>query len=644
MKSFLLPKDTLEISEKGNARSELFNDRYHSDDGARAEAEHVFIKGNNLLTRWENSEDFTIGELGFGFGLSFLTALHFRNTAYPNPGKTLHYISIEGFPQSRETLLQYYTDSGILEDTQMSRFAETLLSQYPFQLKGIHRLYFKNPDCILTLIFHPVLEAITHISVMADCWFLDGFSPSRNPDMWSPEVFSFLHTNTKERGTFSTYSVSRSVQDHAAQAGFILERAPGFANKKEMLRGKKGSPTIPLLSSGKVEKKKNISVAIIGGGLAGASLARACAERGNEVHLFEQYATLASRASGNQAAVIMPHLSSVPDPLCRYFLMGYLHTLRVLKTIHKESPLSSLTTSGVLRLANVPKWKTIISRLSALGLNEVAQVLTPNEISTAYHITSNEDALFFPDGGSISPEELVKRLLPEHTTIHLSSKVKEVHSYDSHASLTLEDNTSIPFDYILFGSAYECISHTDTAWLPVEKIKGQLFSVHCPEQSLPPIPLCYDGYAVPLPHKNELLIGATYEHNAHEEIFSDEVIFDLTSRLESHFPEITINEEIIHKRVCFRTTSPDRLPLVGMIPRLDASPTRYYGSLGHGSRGTISTLLSAEIIASQINNETPPIEPEIIKELAPVRYLARAKKRERTLQEIYPASYEWRKS
>ncbi len=644
IESFTLPQDKLEESSS-KPFSTIFKDRYHSDDGAYEEARHVFIEANKLSEKFEKQNTITIGELGFGFGVSFLETCRFlsEHNKKNNTTHRINFFSIEGFPQTKDCFENFHYHLNSFSDPIVSPYLKELLQQYPKRLRGLHRIHLSD-TMILTLAYHPIEFIRESLTLEANCWYLDGFSPSKNPEMWNEKTFSWIYKNTVPHGTFSTYSVSESVQSAASAADFLIKKTSGFGRKSHMLQGLKHPKNPHSLSLLKTPR-----VAVLGGGLSGASIAYSLSSRGIEVELFEKEHAPAQKASGNKAAIFMPHLSSIPDALSRYYLSGYLYSLRIFSKLTQGNLLPSLKRNGVLRLGNVKKWQSIESRLHELGITEeLAIKLNQEQIYSQLRLTSKDTGIFFLEAGSINPGELTSALLKNKIKLHFNSKVTSITSTEEHIELTTSDSSSGHFDYLVFANAHELSEFHDFSWLPFEKIKGQLFSAYCKDSSdTPDIPLCYDGYVVPLKNTNELLIGATYEHNAHETEFSDEVKEDLLSRLKTHFPNIHLHNHITDGRVCFRTTSPDRFPMIGMLPpgynTRNGTPTRTYTSIGHGSHGTTSCLLAGEIISSMILQEPLPVEDDIMKELEPKRFLKREQKRNKNLEEIYPASYVWRK-
>jgi tRNA 5-methylaminomethyl-2-thiouridine biosynthesis bifunctional protein len=395
-----------------------------------------------------------------------------------------------------------------------------------------------------------------------------------------------------------------------------------------MLVGHKVATNVQAQDLGPHSRLKKI--AIIGGGLAGATLAYSLSKRGAQVSLFEKQGCLFSGASGNERGVIMPQLSSKPDAQCRVFLAGFLHTVRLLKSLNQKMPFESFQQGGVIRYCNVAKWQSVYNKFTELGFDTLAEKIREEDFT----------ALNFYDGSAISPSELGERLIKEAggISINLNSEVTSVTSELEKTKITV-NNSELEFDAVVFASAYGSAFIDSLSWIPIEKIKGELGIIKTPE-GLKPRSMCYDGYVIPLPD-NKTLIGATYEHNAHDETPSYTTTKDLYKRLQNYqqLPDLR-EEDYEGGRVCFRTTSPDRLPIIGPIE----PNSNIYVSLGHGSRGLVSTPLSAELISQMIFNEPLSIEEDLYKEIVPSRYQERAKRREKNLEEIYPNSFLWRKT
>jgi tRNA 5-methylaminomethyl-2-thiouridine biosynthesis bifunctional protein len=216
---------------KGAPRSELFDDVYFSAHDGFAETLHVFLEGNDLPERWAGKERFVIAETGFGTGLNFLAAWSlFEATTAPN--QKLDFISFEKFPLDREEIelhLQPWKH-------EFPELLATLLKKYPLLVPGFHRAAL-NERVSLTLVFDDVNKAVAQLETPVDAWFLDGFKPSTNPDMWSATVFENMARLSKEGSTFSTFTAAGEVKRGLSAAGFDVQKVPGFGTKRDMLTG-----------------------------------------------------------------------------------------------------------------------------------------------------------------------------------------------------------------------------------------------------------------------------------------------------------------------------------------------------------------------------------------------------------------------
>lgn len=213
-------------------RSKEFDDVYFSVADGLAETRHVFLDGNNLRERWAGGEigDFTICETGFGTGLNFLAALKLWRKS--GARGRLEFISFEKFPVSGEFIrehLSHWSD--------ISNELDILLTNYPANLKdGTHVLDVAD-DVRLILIFGDVNEEIQKLNAYVDCWFLDGFKPSSNPDMWSETVFRNMARLSCEGASFATFTSAGFVRRGLKAVGFSVRKIAGFGRKREMSVG-----------------------------------------------------------------------------------------------------------------------------------------------------------------------------------------------------------------------------------------------------------------------------------------------------------------------------------------------------------------------------------------------------------------------
>lgn len=214
-------------------RSAQFDDVYFSVEDGLAETRHVFLSGNTLPAIWRGQERFTIGETGFGTGLNFLAAL---NLWHATPAEYrpdhLHFISFEKYPLTRD-----YIHTHLAHWTELAGELEAVLAVYPKDLSdGVYDLAVSDA-VTLTLVFGDINAAIPLVDAAVDCWFLDGFKPSSNPDMWSDTVFSNMARLSTSGARFATFTAAGFVRRGLAAQGFTVNKIKGYGRKREMCVG-----------------------------------------------------------------------------------------------------------------------------------------------------------------------------------------------------------------------------------------------------------------------------------------------------------------------------------------------------------------------------------------------------------------------
>lgn len=202
-----------------------FDDPYFSLDNGLAETQHVFIDGNDLRNRL--CDGFHIAELGFGTGLNLLTTL----MTWQEIGATgkFRFTSFEAFPMSAKDL-----EAALNAFPTARALAEPLITAWA---QGITQ--FETGDMIVDVIIEDARQALPHWGSQADAWFLDGFSPAKNPELWDDDLLQAVGNHTKQNGTCATYTAAGFVRRALNAAGFEITRTPGFGRKRHMTRGVK---------------------------------------------------------------------------------------------------------------------------------------------------------------------------------------------------------------------------------------------------------------------------------------------------------------------------------------------------------------------------------------------------------------------
>jgi tRNA 5-methylaminomethyl-2-thiouridine biosynthesis bifunctional protein len=308
--------------EDGLPQSSLYGDVYFSSVDGLAETRAVFLQGCGLPERFANKRDFVVGELGFGSGLNIAALLDLWRREKPangHQGGRLHIFSIEAHPMARDEAARILAHWPELGDA-----AQALLDHWPGQARGFHRVELPAFDAVLDLAVMDVVEALEAWDGAADAWFLDGFSPALNPAMWREEVLAAVATRSAPGAKAATFTVAGAVRRGLEAAGFEIAKRPGFGRKRERLEA--------WLPDERIEAPRPESLAIIGGGIAGAALARAARAEGLAVTVIDDPDGVA--ASGNPAGLVTPALDAGGGPRAALYAQAFARAVQ----LYEETP------------------------------------------------------------------------------------------------------------------------------------------------------------------------------------------------------------------------------------------------------------------------------------------------------------------
>ncbi len=211
-----------------------FNDIYYSSDNGLLETDHVFLQGNQLTQRWQTlgNHNFTIIETGFGTGLNFLCAVQLW-LKYSPAHAILHFISTEKYPLKQQDMaraLKIWPD--------LTDISTAFLAQYHALIYAAKTIQLFENRVQLTLLIGDATDCLKSIKPTADAWFLDGFSPAKNPEMWQAALFNQMARLSKPDTTFATFTSAGNVKRGLHAAGFQVCKQTGFGKKREMLTGR----------------------------------------------------------------------------------------------------------------------------------------------------------------------------------------------------------------------------------------------------------------------------------------------------------------------------------------------------------------------------------------------------------------------
>ncbi len=641
---------TLTWDDNGQPISSEFDDVYFSKASGLEESRYVFLKHNGLPQRFQQLPEnsfFTIAETGFGTGLNFLCAMESFLEHAPDSAR-LHFISVEKFPLSQQDLHQVLSLWPELE-----HYRDELCANYPGEIPGFHRRSFARSRVQLTLIIDDVVNALPAIDARINAWFLDGFAPSKNPQMWQPELFQGMAQKSADNATYATFTVARMVRDGLSGAGFTLERAPGFGRKREMLKGKMESPAdrqnpLPAwLKKSPVQPGQ--SALVIGAGLAGASTARALADRGWQVTVIDSNSQPAEGASGNPQGILYTRLSAHNTPLSQLVLQGYRHTINQLK----KAPKQIYSLNGLMQLPDSDKEKKRHAQLMECKRYEaILEGKSGEQVSTITGISSQTSGLFFHDGGWVNPPGFVRWLL-DHPNIQFTGNQTIITMTKNEGvwQVLTGAGQSFTSPVIVIACGHLAAKLPQVSHLPLKAIRGQITEVPATKESEKlTCSLCAEGYIAPA-HNGRHTLGATFHFNDTDTSVRSEdhqtnldTIAGFSPELASALKFDQLDTTQLGGRTGFRCTTPDYLPTVGPLinePRFntefaalgknaraavpDTAPwlEGLYINAGHGSRGMITCPLSGDVLASHITGEPAPVSQQLMAELHPARFLAR---------------------
>lgn len=687
--------------ENSTPISTEYGDVYFSKDEGLAESQYVFIKNNKLLEKWtrlsdsevqndntetENPSDskkpFVIAETGFGTGLNFLNVwqswLQF-NQANPKLQTPLHFISVEKHPLTLEDLKKALSFFPSLQAQ-----SDLLIEQYPKLIKGLHRLNFESDNIHLTLIFNDATVALKSIDTEVDCWFLDGFSPKQNDDLWSANLFSQVKRLSRLHTSFATFTCAGDVRRKLSALGFQCAKVKGFGRKREMLIGeyvptaedtdlKQAIPNNEPWFTKPQQAHTKGRAAIIGSGLAGAWTAYKLANAGWLVDIFEQSEKPTEGASGNPRGALYFKMNPSADDESSFSLQGFLYCIRALNALSTKYKTSHLWEQcGVLQLGHNEKELLKQNQLSALekDYDALFTVLDKKQASNIAGISIKEQSLFIPLAGAVSPKKLCATLMMhKNISLHLGHEVSKLsfdsssqqwslhfNNLDTHPLENKEDKTSLA-DVVVLANSFEAHKFEQTQDLPLHQVRGQCSVVKATDDSraLNTV-LCSSAYASPA-HENEHVIGATFDPRDKHPLPTEEDNLKNLAFLQHHTPALydaltpiglNAKPQLNGARASFRCQSPDYLPIVGQVPikehfmedysglrkgqlKRDYPAGSYYPrlyvNLAHGSRGLCSTPICAELLSNLINHEPLPLDRASVNKLEPARFYIRALKR-----------------
>lgn len=645
--------------------SSRYGDVYFSVEDGLKESLHVFLDGNRIAERFRalKTKGFYILETGFGTGLNALLSIECWLKEAPKDAR-LYYTSIEKHPLCKEDLTRALALWPALQEVR-----DALLEQYPPLVHGMHRLSLFEGRVELTLIFMDVVEALDALLLtshpcyekhyqraLVDAWYLDGFAPSKNADMWQPVLFERMAMLSRIGAGIASFTVARQVKDALTQNGFHIEKRRGFGKKRECLSGLYRPDDTTLATQRRYPKARTPwhrpladqmspkRLAIVGAGLSGAMLAYALRGRGLDIRVFEAGKSSASGGSGNPQAVLYPRFSAYRSPLVEWLLHAYLHAKNYYpKLMQRFAIPGALDGIVILDEHNDVDYQDGLQRAYIEANPELVAYFDAKKLSELTGLLLQKDGIWVPGAGWLDAGVLCERLLEASGAELLYNTAIKTLEYDySNAEWQIESCWKA--DVVVLCNASAVVDFTQTAHLPMKAIAGQL-SFIAPTEALQGlrVPLCGEGHLLPVYQERQAL-GATYHPKGGILDEGRDNKVNLAKLAKLGLIELS-EEHIVGSWAAMRAATPDYLPLVGPVAIPESFKTRYarfsknakdwlpeaplyhpslYIMAGFGSRGLTSTPLAAEYLKNLILGEPSCLTNALEQAVSPQRFLYRA--------------------
>lgn len=481
---------------------------------------------------------------------------------------------------------------------ELKKYISELALNYPRNIEGIQKISLFEGRIILNLIIGDIKNTQEYIKLMnnIDAWYLDGFSPSKNPDLWTVELFESLHNSCHENTTFSTYTSSGMVKNNLTESGFNHVRVEGFSDKRHMLKGK----AVTQLK----RRVSNNTVAVIGSGIAGCILSYTLAKKGINVDLFEKSDQICSGASSHELLVTYPKLSAHDTAFGAFTLQSYIFACSFYNGLKTDA----WKRTGVIMLNHDDaSEKRQSSLLSKRDDGEIFRFVDSHEASVLTGVDVQFNGLFFEDAGYILPEELCEFLIDSpKINLFTSSHIEKLSKNKNKINMKIGDK-EYEYKNVCVCAGSETGKILDINGVSIKR--GQVTHIESLDNvSKIKLPICAKGYISPRIN-NIHLVGSSYSDIKSTDLSEEEHLYNLNNL------KLIIDENIniVSGQTGHRAVSRDHMPIIGKKDGI-------YLNTCHGSRASVTAPISAEIIASMITGEAPPLMKRELISLSPERF------------------------
>lgn len=655
---FTIQHAKIHFNQENTPVSDKFDDVYFSNQDGLAETHYVFLEGNQLWERWVNYQEahFVIAETGFGTGLNFfaVTTLfrEFRQKHPDSPLKRLYFISFEKYPLLLDALQQAH-----LAYPQFSHLAQHLQQHWLNPIQGCYRFHFD--EISLDLWFGDVAENLPqlgdYMNSKIDAWFLDGFAPSKNPNMWNEQLYQQMFRFTKLQGTFATFTAASAVRKGLENAGFNIKKRKGFGKKRECLSGQKTHEKLTALSTSWFHSQpanlKEQDIAIIGGGIASLCTAISLVKRGAKITIYCEDEQTALNASGNKQGAFYPQLSDDNERNIRFYIHAFAYGHQFLQWAIQQQIEFEHEFCGVALCAYNEKAESKLNKIAELNLpSDLYQSLSQSELSEKVGLPLPFGGAFIPQGAWLAPRQLVQHtfafLEKKGVQIKTSQKATALSQTEHGWQIKTAENETFCHEVVILANGHKLTEFEETQKLPLYPVRGQVSQIPTSANLLKlKTVLCYDGYLTPVDQaKASHCIGASHVRDNATREFSLSEQQENQQKIQQNIPEEWTKEVDTSgnlARIGVRCSVRDLTPMMGAVPHFSAQQTQYqnlfnlrrrkqpieqaenYPNLyligALGSRGLTSAPFLGETLASLIYGEPLPMSEDLIHNLMPNR-------------------------
>ena len=540
---------------------------------------------------------------------------------------------------------------------QFYHLAQQLQQHWLNPIQGCYRFHFN--ETTLDLWFGDVAENLPqlgdYMNDKIDAWFLDGFAPSKNPDMWNEQLYQQMFRFTKPQGTFATFTAASAVRKGLENVGFDMTKRKGFGKKRECLSGQKTHEKLTALSAPWFHSQSaNLNeqdIAVIGGGIASLCTAISLLKRGAKITIYCEDEQTALNASGNKQGAFYPQLSDDNERNIRFYIHAFAYGHQFLQWAIQQQIKFEHEFCGVALCAYNEKAESKLNKIAELNLpSDLYQSLSQTELSEKVGLPLPFRGGFIPQGAWLAPRQLVQHtfafLEKQGVQIKTLQKVTALSQTENGWQITTAENKTFCHEVVVLANGHKLTEFEQTQKLPLYPVRGQVSQIPTSANLLKlKTVLCYDGYLTPVDQaKTSHCIGASHVRDNATREFSLTEQQENQQKIQQNIPEEWTKEVDTSgnlARIGVRCSVRDLTPMMGAVPHFSAQQTQYqnlfnlrrrkqpieqaenYPNLyligALGSRGLTSAPFLGETLASLIYGEPLPMSEDLIHNLMPNR-------------------------